>query len=157
ADEASFATFRCGSLLDRFSQIDMLHLDVWWRGINVLVDPGSYLYNDRPEWHEHFMRTASHNTIVIDQLDQMLHFRQFKVLYRTRARLLKFEDDERWSLASGEHDGYRRHDGGCIHRRSVLFLKDDLWVVVDHVRGSGRHSVRLHWLGGDLPFSFDRG
>jgi asparagine synthase (glutamine-hydrolysing) len=28
-DPATFAAFRCGSLRDRFSQIDMLHLDVW--------------------------------------------------------------------------------------------------------------------------------
>ena len=33
-------------------------------------------------------------------------------------------------MVSGEHYGYRRHPGGCVHRRSVLFLKDDTWVVV---------------------------
>jgi asparagine synthase (glutamine-hydrolysing) len=155
--EKSFATFRCGSLLDRFSQIDMLHVDVWWRSLNVLVDAGSYLYNDRPEWHEHFMRTACHNTVAIDDRDQMLHFRQFKVLYRTRAKLLRFEDNAEWALCAGEHYGYQRHVGRCVHARSVLFLKDDLWIVVDHVTGSGNHAVRLHWLGGDFPCSYDAG
>jgi asparagine synthase (glutamine-hydrolysing) len=33
----------------------------------------------------------------------------------------------------------------------VLYLKDDLWVVVDRIDGAGEHSARLHWLGGDLP------
>lgn len=155
--ESAFATFRCGSLLDRFSQIDMLHVDVWWRGLNVLVDAGSYLYNDSPEWHNHFMRTGCHNTVAIDGRDQMLHFRQFKVLYRTHARLLHFEDHADWAVCAGEHQGYRRHHGNCVHGRSVLFLKDDLWVVVDHIVGDGSHAMRLHWLCGDFPYSYDAG
>ena len=40
--DGNFATFRCGTITDRFSQIDMLHLDVWWRGQNVITDGGSY-------------------------------------------------------------------------------------------------------------------
>jgi asparagine synthase (glutamine-hydrolysing) len=155
-DERSFAAFRCGTLLDRFSQIDMLHVDVWWRGHNVLVDGGSYLYNDRAEWHEHFMRTACHNTVTIDGLDQMLHFRQFKVLYRTHARLLQFDDRAELTVCAGEHYGYQRQPGGCVHTRSVVFLKDDMWVVVDHVTGAGSHAMRLHWLGGDFPHVYER-
>ncbi|HEX5475293.1 MAG TPA: alginate lyase family protein [Vicinamibacterales bacterium] len=152
ADSSNFSAFRCGTLRDRFSQIDMLHLDVWWRGQNVLVDPGSYQYNAAPGWHAHFMRTAAHNTVIIDGRDQMLHHRQFKVLYRTRAGLKRFADQEHWAVCGGEHYGYVRHAGRCIHRRSVLYLKDDVWIVADQVCGRGHHSVRLHWLGGDFPW-----
>ena len=152
-DEGSFAAFRCGSLRDRFSQIDMLQLDVWWRGHNVLVDGGSFLYNDADGWHEHFMGTASHNTLLLDGRDQMVHFRRFKVLYWTQARLLRFEEGPQWRLVAGEHYGYRRHAGQCVHRRSVLMVRDDLWVVADTVMGTGRHRARLHWLCGDFPHS----
>jgi asparagine synthase (glutamine-hydrolysing) len=148
----SFGTFRCGKILDRFSQIDMLHLDVWWRGHNVFVDPGSYLYNGPDKWHNHFVRTEGHNTVQIDDRDQMLHFRKFKCLYWTSAKLLSFEDNPDWTLCVGEHYGYQRHPGGCLHRRSVLFIKDDFWVVVDRIEGSGTHRIRLHWLGGDFPY-----
>jgi asparagine synthase (glutamine-hydrolysing) len=151
-DERSFAAFRCGTLHDRFSQIDMLHLDVCWRGHNVLVDAGSYQYNAAPTWHEHFMRTAAHNTVVVDGRDQMLHHRQFKVLYWTKADLLGFRDNAAWAACSGAHYGYKRHPGSCIHRRDILFLKNDTWVVVDRIVGEGVHNVRLHWLGG--PFEW---
>jgi asparagine synthase (glutamine-hydrolysing) len=153
SDESSFCAFRCGSVRDRFSQIDMLHLDVWWRGLNVLTDGGSYLYNGPHVWHEHFMRTGSHNTIELDGRDQMLHFRQFKTLYWTRASLCKFEERPGCAVIEGEHFGYQRHRGGCVHRRSVMFAKDDLWVVVDHISGSGHHSARLHWLAGEFPWT----
>jgi asparagine synthase (glutamine-hydrolysing) len=155
-DPANFGVLRCGTILDRFSQIDMLHLDVWWRGQNVLVDGGSYLYNGPEKWHSHFANTASHNTIQIDRQDQMLHYRRFKNLYWTKAILTEFGDAGDHVVCSGEHYGFQRHAGNCIHRRSVLLNKDDLWIVVDQVRGTGGHEVRLHWLCGDFPFEYDQ-
>jgi hypothetical protein len=155
-DSRSFCTFRCGSILDRFSQIDMLHLDLWWRGENVLADPGSYLYNGPAVWHNHFVRTESHNTVQIDGHDQMPHVRQFKTLYRTQAVLRHFEDNPEWAICDGEHYGYVRSER-CVHRRAVLFLKEDeLWVIVDTISGEGSRRARLHWLGGDYPYEFDR-
>src|SRR5262249_39278688 len=139
----------------RFSQIDMLHADIWWRGRNVLVDGGSYQYNGAPRWHDHFMRTASHNTVVVDGRDQMVHHRQFRVLYRTTAALTRFEDHPAWAVCGGEHYGFQRHAGGCVHRREILFLKDDVWIVCDHITGAGNHAARLHWLGG--PFEWTSG
>lgn len=149
-DESSFCTFRCGTLKDRFSQIDMLHLDVWWKGENVLVDSGTFRYNAADEWHEHFMRTGSHNTVVVDGKDQMLHHRQFKVLYWTKARTLRFADHGPMAICEGEHYGYWR-GLRVTHRRTVMFLKDDLWIVVDRILGPEEHRARLHWLCG--PFA----
>jgi asparagine synthase (glutamine-hydrolysing) len=154
-DPGSFCAFRCGSILDRFSQIDMLHLDIWWRGENVLADPGSYMYNGLPKWHDHFLRTGSHNTVQIDGRDQMPHIRQFKTLYRTQASLLHFEDTPDWATCSGEHYGYVREEH-CTHRRSILLLKkEEIWIVLDAVSGEGSHHARLHWLAGNYPYDFD--
>lgn len=149
------AAFRCGTVRDRFGQIDMLHLDVWWRGLNVLGDAGSYSYNGPAIWHNYFTRTGCHNTVTVDGRDQMIHYRRFKSLYWTKAKLLHFSDSSRFATCAGEHYGYQRHPGNCIHRRSVLFVKDDLWVVVDRVTGTGTHDVRLHWLCGDFLPRYD--
>lgn len=151
-EPSSFGVFRCGAIRNRFPQIDMLHLDVWWRGINVLADGGTYRYNGAPEWHEHFHRTASHNTVTVDGTDQMLHYRQFKVLHWTDARLLSFARSESFDIIAGEHYGYGRIADGCVHRRSILFSRDDLWIVVDRITGEGSHDLRLHWLAGHPDF-----
>jgi Heparinase II/III-like protein/Heparinase II/III N-terminus len=157
ADPGTFLTFRCGTIHDRFSQIDMLHVDCFWRGENVLVDGGTYLYNGPEEWHDHFMETGSHNTIVVDGLDQMKHFRKFKCLYWPEAKLLDFRRVGDVTFAAGEHFGYGRHPGACVHRRSVALHDDGIGVVVDTVEGEGRHKVRLHWLFGEFPYEFDAG
>jgi hypothetical protein len=148
-DEHTFATFRCGSLLDRHGQIDMLHVDVWWRGLNVAVDGGTYLYNGPEAWHRHFTGTGSHNTLTVDGRDQMLHFRKFRYLYRTKAKLLSFDVRDGATLCAGQHYGYARHPGACVHRRAIL-ATGGLVVVVDRVTGEGDHDVRLQWLFG--PF-----
>ena len=154
-DEGAFAAFRCGSMRDRFGQMDMLHVDAWWGGANVLADGGTYLYNAEHRWHDHFLRSESHNTVTVDGREQMLHFRRFKFLYWTRARLLRFGRDGDGTVAVGEHDGFARHPGGCVHRRSVRLFDDGVLVVVDRVRGEGTHTARLHWLGGAMPFTAD--
>ncbi len=158
ASEGSFAMFRCGSLKDRFSQIDMLHTDLWWRGENVLVDPGTFLYNGPSAWHSYFYGTSSHNTVTVDGRDQMLHLRKFKCLYPTEARLLQFRDENGLGVAQGEHYGFKRHPGSCVHRRTVLHDKRrDAWVIVDDIPGDGVHPVRLHWQGGDYPYGSPSG
>lgn len=151
----TLTSFRCGTLRHRFAQIDMLHVDVFWRGENVLVDGGTYLYNGPPAWNAHFTGGASHNTVTVDGRDQMVHHRRFKLLYWTRARLLRFEDLGAYAVVEGEHDGFRRHPGGCVHRRAVLHVKDDLWIVLDRISGAGRHAARLHWLAGPYPHRHD--
>lgn len=153
----TFAAFRCGTLRHRFAQIDMLHVDVFWRGENVLVDGGTYLYNGPPKWNAHFTGGASHNTVTVDGRDQMVHHRRFKLLYWTRARLLRFEDSGAHAVAEGEHDGFRRHPGGCVHRRAVLHAKDDVWVVLDRISGTGSHTARLHWLAGPYAHRYEPG
>jgi asparagine synthase (glutamine-hydrolysing) len=154
-DEGTFAAFRCGALRDRFSQCDMLALDVWWRGLNVIVDPGSYSYNGPAIWHDHFYETASHSTVAIDGRDQMLHARKFKNLYWTPARLLRAVETAALETCDGEHSGYRRHPGACVHRRTVHFARDDAWIVVDRISGRGEHDVRLHWLAAPGPHAYD--
>src|SRR5262249_54174004 len=77
------------------------------------------------------------------------------VLYRTTAALTRFEDHPAWAVCGGEHYGFQRHAGGCVHRREILFLKDDVWIVCDHITGAGNHAARLHWLGG--PFEWTSG
>ena len=37
-NEDTFATFRCGPVRERFCQLDMLHVDLYWHGHPIAVD-----------------------------------------------------------------------------------------------------------------------
>jgi hypothetical protein len=51
----------------------------------------------------------------------------------------------------GEHDGYKRLADPVSHRRTVLSLGEDRWLVVDHLTGRLNHHYALHWLLADMP------
>ena len=132
-------------------QADQLHLDLWHRGINLACDPGTYLYNGEPPWDNALSRSAVHNTVSIDGQDQMRRAGRFLWVDWSSAsgRAFASTDKAISDRFEGEHDGYQRL--GVIHHRTVKFLDGGGWVVIDDVRGTGEHEVRLHWLLPDLP------
>jgi len=142
----SWAMTRCHSYRQRPSQADMLHVDLWCCGLNVLRDGGSFSYNCPPPWRHWFNSTAAHNTIELDARDQMTKGPRFLWFHWTRSRLLGFASsaDGRLGFLAGEHYGYRRLPGRPVHRRMICRL-DDVWVIVDDVLGGKRHEVALRW------------
>jgi hypothetical protein len=139
-----FIVMRCGTPPDRFGQADQLHIDIVLDGENIFPDGGSYLYNDVLQYHNFFMGTRSHNTVYIDDEDQMLLWRRFKWLYRTKARLSSWEPEQ--SQMEGEHYGYKRLDKGLVHKRKVDWKSDNL-IVIDSLSNSMKkyHKFSLHW------------
>jgi hypothetical protein len=151
-DEDSWALIRAGNYTRRPFQADQLHVDLWWRGINVARDAGTYLYNGTPPWNNGFARTYIHNTVTVDHHDQMGRASRFLWVDWAQAsgRISFSPNCEVPDRFEGEHDGYRHL--GVIHCRVVHWLRGAGWIIVDDVKGTGDHDVRLHWLTPDLPY-----
>jgi hypothetical protein len=151
---------RAGHYTRRPFQADQLHVDLWWHGLNLARDAGTYLYNGQPPWNNGLARTAVHNTVTVDRRDQMRRAGRFLWLDWAQASGRSFSaplsaSPSKTSADSpncfeGEHDGYRRL--GVKHRRIVQCVTEDAWVIVDDLLGAGEHELRLHWLLPDLPF-----
>jgi hypothetical protein len=150
-DENSWALIRAGRYTRRPFQADQLHVDLWWQGINLARDAGTYLYNGAPPWNNGLAGTAVHNTVMVDHRDQMRRAGRFLWVDWAQAsgRLYSSPDQACANRFEGEHDGYRRF--GVKHCRMVQQLEGAGWVVVDDIEGAGEHDVRLHWLVADLP------
>ncbi len=158
-----FSVLRCGPITSRYGQqADQLHVDVWWRGRNVLIDPGSYLYGD-PSFHDWFRSTHAHNTLTIDNESQMVPYRQFLFLKWPNAGLLRMPEPPRSIIewCCGWHDGYRRLERDIIHIRVLAALRKGGWLVVDWLKAlsSGRGeqlAQRWHMADGAFSYSNDR-
>jgi hypothetical protein len=157
----SWAFIRAGRYTRRPFQADQLHVDLWWHGLNIARDPGTYLYNGEPPWNNGLAGTAVHNTVMVDGKDQMRRAGRFLWLDWAQASgtSLAVEGSNHLNQFQGEHDGYRRL--GVKHRRTVRCVTEDAWVIVDDLLIDNsavdqprkvEHGLRLHWLLPNLPF-----
>jgi asparagine synthase (glutamine-hydrolysing) len=132
----------------RPSHADQLHLDLWIGGKNIACDAGTYLYTGEGIWRNGLSHTAVHNTVTVDDQDQMKMVSRFNWTKWAKGNVLQ-HDENIWQ---GEHDGYRRLADPVNHRRTVLSLGEDRWLVVDHLIARRPHHYALHWLLHDLPY-----
>jgi asparagine synthase (glutamine-hydrolysing) len=153
-----FAFTRCvSSFRHRPGQADMLHVDLWWRGHNVACDAGTYSYNAPDPWDNALAGTAYHNTVTVDGKDQIERAGKFLWLPWLHGKVRFSARAENGCLAywEGEHDGYKRLKPAVRHRRAVLRLGDEHWLIVDAVESAGTHDYRLHWLLADWPHRWE--
>jgi len=153
----SWVMTRCHTYRGRPAECDQLHLDLWWRGQNILRDCGTYHYYtpDNPALEHYFKSVASHNTIEIDGADPLELVSRFLWLPWPRATMRHFVSTGPALWFEGEHYDYDRAPWRVLHRRTVIGLDGDVWVVVDDLIGSGRHRAVLRWHMMDVPCEFD--
>jgi len=150
---------RCANLEHRPGQADMLHVDLWWQGQNVALDPGVFSYNAREPWNNPLSHTAYHNTVTVDGLSQMDRVGKFLWLPWLTGKVRYQRCSPRGHLAywEGEHDGYGRLKSPVNHRRGILRLGTRTWLVVDGLIGRAQHCYRLHWLLLGVPHTWEEG
>jgi hypothetical protein len=144
----SWAFLHASSFRSRLCHMDQLHLDLWWRGRNVAVDPGTYLYNALPPWDNSLVTSRVHNCVTVDGRESMTRGGRFLVLdwFPADARRSLATDSSALGRVTASHSGYD-HMGIRCHR-SVAALERGRWLVQDDVRfmRPQPHSIRLHWL-----------
>jgi len=160
----SWAYLRAVRYTSRPGHADQLHLDLWWRGLNIAQDAGTYLYNALEPWDNALARTPVHNTLTVNDRDQMLRAGRFLWLDWADSKVLRRDQNvsEGYTRLVVEHNGYRSL--GITHRRSVVAQKEGDWLIEDEVifsdpKLASRHMplpVRLHWLMPDWPWQIDQ-
>jgi hypothetical protein len=154
---SSWAYLRVAHFSGRPGHADQLHLDLWWRGQNLALDPGTYHYNAPPPWENALARTAVHNTVTINRMDQMTRAGKFLWLDWAQGLVLPWDgDDITRSQATAEHDGYQFL--GVQHKRSVMAADGGSWVIQDDLlplASTVTRQARLHWLLPDWPWEME--
>ena len=140
----SQALIRCTDFTSRPSHADQLHVDLWIHGHNLAIDAGTYLYSGEGIWRNGLAHTSVHNTVTVDNKDQMTILSRFTWTNWSKGKVLKHDKD----IWQGEHDGYKP----VSHKRTVMTLDGDHWLVIDTLIANESHNYKLHWLLIDFPF-----
>lgn len=125
---------KCGTYRDRPQHADGLHLDVWYKGENLLVDAGSYKYNTDDATFRYFSGTASHNTVMLGNHDQMLKGGRFIWYYWTECLQPELTESNDSYTFKGAIIAFKHIKAGIEHKRTVIKRKGiPVWEITDQI------------------------
>jgi hypothetical protein len=121
---------------------DALSFDLYAYGHSLITDPGVYSYHLGEDWRGYFRGTSAHNTIMVDGEDQSILLASGRVYRTAEATLHEWVTNGYFDFLDGSHNGYCRLAEPVTHRRKMLFLKPEYWIIVDLLVGpQARHRV----------------
>jgi len=129
-----------GFLNGGHAHADALSMTLSINGKPLLIDPGTATYVMDPAVRDRFRSTAMHNTVVVDGRSQSQPAGPFHWATRTDATIVRSQLSPDCDYIETQHTGF----APVIHRRAILRI-GDLWIVADHLLGTGTHTAQLHW------------
>ncbi len=142
--DAEYLAFKCAPFLSH-THADNLSLLYSAKGVDWLVDRGTFTYNGAWDWRTYFRGTRAHNAVSVDGLGQALAHRCFRWLRPSTVRVLASGGDRRLAFGAGAVKGFPHVSGGVVHGRWYLLVRNEYLVVVDALRAEGRHHFELYW------------
>lgn len=143
----SFAMVRCTSFKNRPGHADMLHVDLWYKGVNILTDIGSYSYNPEKNFRHYFGATRNHNTLTVNNMNQSRRGPRFLTLDWPEGILNEFVINKEEIYFSGYHTAFKNF----IHTRRIEYTKNR-YIITDQVESNSvqEYVITLNWnLGTD--------
>ena len=151
SNNANYLLFDCGPHGQSncgHAHADALSFELVANGRSVLVDPGTYTYTGSAELRDWFRSSQAHNTLTVDGHSSSTPAGPFSWQTIAAAETSVWIPAQRFDYVAGSHDGYLRLPQPVTHRREILFLKQDYWIIRDKVESAGEHQL-------DLWFHFD--
>lgn len=146
-DQITMTFLRCGAYTNRPFQADHLHLDIWANGVNLMRDAGSFSYNTDEKWTRYFTGTASHNTVMLGDFDQMKKGKRFIWFNWIRKAQVNIEEHIDWFEINAEFEGFYQLGKGIRHQRRVIKSKGKArWMIEDYIENMPRNiPMRQLW------------
>ncbi len=120
---------------------DKLSFEVYAHGTPFIVDPGITSYYTNP-WTRFYTTTQAHNTVLVDGRPQARGRNQTIEQWTESARgTTVWHSDDHSDVAVASYDApYADLDTPVRHRRAVLFVKPDYFIIFDELTGDGRYT-----------------
>jgi hypothetical protein len=125
---------------------DALSVRLTMDGRRWLVDAGSGVYISKdPADRNTFRGTGAHNTMRVDGADQAVADEPFSWTHIPTTQAENWVVGNSFTYFVGSHNGYARLADPVLHRRHVLRIAGDLWLVRDVALGGTEHELEIRW------------
>jgi hypothetical protein len=153
--EARYLFFDAGPYGGHHGHEDKLSIEVFAYGQPFIVDSGSYTYEKEDPYRNYFVGSYGHNTILVDGQSQIRRWNNKHMTPKpakgNHARWISQLDFD--YVNSTYSEGYSRFSlkkpkspeiiEDVIHKRRILFVKPDYWIMVDEIRAIDLHDYQL--------------
>ncbi len=131
---------------------DRLSLEVSAFGKPFIVDCGSFSYDRKNPYRTYFVGSYAHNTVLVDGKSQIRRWDDANLTPHVGVpEAADWYTDGNFDFVSAVYaEGYGDYAmqrpenpgivSGVTHKRSVIFVKPDYWLVVDEMSADGRHT-----------------
>ncbi len=143
-DPATVMIVKAGPEGEWHCQPDNGTFELWINGKNFFPDSGSYIYGGDDEvmaWRNWFRQTRVHNTLTLGNEN----------ITTTDSKTLLWEGTGDLQKLVTENQSYEN----LKHRRSVFFIENKFFVIVDEAIGNALGDVNLHFELCEGPVKID--
>ncbi len=135
-----------GSLNGGHGHADTLSFELAVGGRTLLVDSGTYTYHKSKELRDYFRSSLAHNTLTIDEKSSSDFGEKFSWESMAEANVKSWISQDRFDFLEASHNGYKNlENSSAEHTRSILFLKNDYWIMRDFVKTAGEHDYQQNF------------
>lgn len=142
SDDASVLCFDAGPTGIAHIHQDKLNVALWAYGREILLDTGGGPY-EQSKWRRYGLDTHSHNTVLVDGQPQKREpFASFKPLDD-----VVWQSNDAFDYAAGVYADAYGDGHPATHHRRILFLKPDIYFVVDTLvpADDASHTYQARW------------
>ncbi|HMU33898.1 MAG TPA: alginate lyase family protein [Pyrinomonadaceae bacterium] len=130
-----------GALSGAHGHADLLSIDLSLRGRQIFIDPGTFSYWASPETRERFRGSSAHNTLTVDGRSTSTSSGPFGWKTRANAAAKEWITDPIFDYFEGQGE----IPGVGLHRRSVMYIRGDYFIIRDVVETPGEHLFELNF------------
>lgn len=155
SQNAKYLLFDSGPCHGYHAHEDKLSIEVFAFDCPFIVDSGSYTYEKTDPFRTYFVSSQSHNTLVVDGCSQIRRWKadgqKAKKSSGDQAVWIHSPD---FDYAAGIYeDGYGQFAlkkpaypdiiEDVTHKRHILFVRPDYWLIVDEIQAKSPHDYQL--------------
>jgi hypothetical protein len=143
-EKGNYMAFDCGPhgwLNSGHAHADVLSFQVASGNTPVVEDPGTYLYVKENGWRDFFRGPKAHATVWLDEKHPAIPRGNFHWFRIPPHQLYRFYTGPRYDYVSGS----MMIDENSEVLREVYFIKPDLFLIIDTLKGEGLKKVEVRF------------
>ena len=142
---ANYASFHIKKLGGGHGHDNLLHINLFGNGRDYLVDPGRYTYVNN-KWRDYFKSSNNHNSLEVDGLPNSIYNDSWSNTFEAIAVNQFTKTTATFDYAEATNYAYNRLEDPVSTKRRILFLKPDVWLIVDSFNGKESHTYTQNFI-----------